>query len=34
VLNFTSTAQDLLGSYVNVRVTDAGPASLIGEHVL
>ena len=34
VLNFTSSAQDLLGTYVNVRVTDAGPASLIGEHVL
>jgi tRNA-2-methylthio-N6-dimethylallyladenosine synthase len=34
VLNFTSAAQDLLGTYVNVRVTDAGPASLIGEHVL
>jgi tRNA-2-methylthio-N6-dimethylallyladenosine synthase len=34
VLNFTSSAQDLLGTYVNVRVTDAGPASLIGEHIL
>jgi tRNA-2-methylthio-N6-dimethylallyladenosine synthase len=34
VLNFTSNAADLLGTYVNVRVTDAGPASLIGEHVL
>ena len=34
VLNFTSSAQDLLGTYVNVRVVDAGPASLIGEHVL
>jgi len=34
VLNFTSAQQDLLGTYVNVRVTDAGPASLIGEHVL
>jgi tRNA-2-methylthio-N6-dimethylallyladenosine synthase len=34
VLNFTSTAQDLLGTYVKVRVTDAGPASLIGEHVV
>ncbi len=33
VLNFTSSAQDLLGTYVNVRVVDAGPASLIGEHV-
>ncbi|MGA2809984.1 MAG: tRNA (N6-isopentenyl adenosine(37)-C2)-methylthiotransferase MiaB [Candidatus Acidiferrum sp.] len=33
VLNFTSGAPDLLGSYVNVRVVDAGPASLIGEHV-
>src|SRR5271155_2335194 len=32
VLNFTSPAQDLLGRYVNVLVTDAGPARLIGEH--
>jgi tRNA-2-methylthio-N6-dimethylallyladenosine synthase len=34
VLNFTSPAQDLLGKYVDVRVVDAGPASLIGEQVL
>src|SRR5271170_2488697 len=34
VLNFTSPRLDLLGTYVNVLVTDAGPASLIGEHVL
>jgi tRNA-2-methylthio-N6-dimethylallyladenosine synthase len=34
VLNFTSPRQDLLGTYVNVLVTDAGPASLIGEQVL
>jgi tRNA-2-methylthio-N6-dimethylallyladenosine synthase len=34
VLNFTSGARDLLGTYVNVRVTDAGPASLIGEHAV
>ena len=34
VLNFISPAQDLLGTYVNVRVVDAGPASLIGEHIL
>jgi tRNA-2-methylthio-N6-dimethylallyladenosine synthase len=34
VLNFTSPAQDLLGKYVDVRVVDAGPASLIGEHVI
>jgi len=34
VLNFTSPAQDLLGTYVNVLVTDAGPASLIGEHIV
>jgi tRNA-2-methylthio-N6-dimethylallyladenosine synthase len=33
VLNFTSPATDILGTYVNVRVTDAGPASLIGEQV-
>jgi tRNA-2-methylthio-N6-dimethylallyladenosine synthase len=34
VLNFTSPRQDLLGTYVNVLVTDAGPASLIGEQIL
>jgi tRNA-2-methylthio-N6-dimethylallyladenosine synthase len=34
VLNFTSPRQDLLGTYVNVLITDAGPASLIGEQVL
>jgi tRNA-2-methylthio-N6-dimethylallyladenosine synthase len=33
VLNFTSPATDILGTYVNVLVTDAGPASLIGEQV-
>jgi tRNA-2-methylthio-N6-dimethylallyladenosine synthase len=33
VLNFTSPASDLLGTYVHVLVTDAGPASLIGEQV-
>jgi tRNA-2-methylthio-N6-dimethylallyladenosine synthase len=33
VLNFTSSATDILGTYVNVLVTDAGPASLIGEQV-
>ncbi|HMI51407.1 MAG TPA: tRNA (N6-isopentenyl adenosine(37)-C2)-methylthiotransferase MiaB [Candidatus Saccharimonadales bacterium] len=33
VLNFSSQERDLLGSYVKVRVTGAGPTSLIGEHV-
>jgi tRNA-2-methylthio-N6-dimethylallyladenosine synthase len=33
VLNFTSPATDILGTYVSVLVTDAGPASLIGEQV-
>jgi tRNA-2-methylthio-N6-dimethylallyladenosine synthase len=34
VLNFTSPHQNLLGQYVLVRVTRAGPNSLIGEQVL
>jgi tRNA-2-methylthio-N6-dimethylallyladenosine synthase len=33
VLNFTSPRLDLLGTYVQVLVTDAGPASLIGEQI-
>jgi tRNA-2-methylthio-N6-dimethylallyladenosine synthase len=33
VLNFTSQAPELLGTYVQVRVTGAGPNSLLGEHV-
>jgi tRNA-2-methylthio-N6-dimethylallyladenosine synthase len=33
VLNFTSRAENLLGQYPQVRVTDAGPNSLVGEHV-
>jgi tRNA-2-methylthio-N6-dimethylallyladenosine synthase len=33
VLNFTSQAKDLLGTYVQVRVTDVGSSSLVGEHV-
>ncbi len=33
VLNFTSRAAELLGQYVQVRVTSAGPNSLVGEHV-
>jgi tRNA-2-methylthio-N6-dimethylallyladenosine synthase len=33
VLNFTSQAQDLLGTYVQVRVTSVGPSSLAGEHI-
>jgi tRNA-2-methylthio-N6-dimethylallyladenosine synthase len=31
VLNFTSSRPDLLGEYVRVRVTGAGPNSLTGE---
>jgi tRNA-2-methylthio-N6-dimethylallyladenosine synthase len=34
VLNFTSLQKELLGHYVQVRVTGAGPNSLVGEHVL
>jgi len=33
VLNFASQAKELLGTYVQVRVTGAGPNSLVGEHV-
>jgi tRNA-2-methylthio-N6-dimethylallyladenosine synthase len=33
VVNFTSQRQELLGTYVQVRVTSAGPNSLVGEHV-
>ncbi len=33
VLNFTSPASQLLGQYVQVRVTGAGPNSLMGAHV-
>jgi len=31
VLNFTSPGKELLGHYVQVRVTGAGPNSLVGE---
>ncbi|HXM96636.1 MAG TPA: tRNA (N6-isopentenyl adenosine(37)-C2)-methylthiotransferase MiaB [Candidatus Dormibacteraeota bacterium] len=34
VLNFASQERDLLGSYVQVRVTGTGPNSLTGEHVV
>jgi tRNA-2-methylthio-N6-dimethylallyladenosine synthase len=34
VLNFTSPLSDLLGQYVQVRVTRAGPNSLAGEQVI
>jgi tRNA-2-methylthio-N6-dimethylallyladenosine synthase len=33
IVNFTSPHENLLGEYVSVRVTSAGPHSLIGEHV-
>ncbi len=33
VLNFTSQERELLGTYVQVRVTSAGPNSLMGEQV-
>lgn len=32
--NFTSLSQELLGSYVQVRVTGATPNSLVGEHAV
>src|ERR1700687_284519 len=34
VVNFTSSAENLLGSYVQVAVTAGGPQSLTGEHVI
>jgi tRNA-2-methylthio-N6-dimethylallyladenosine synthase len=34
VLNFTSLRKELLGHYVQVRVTGAGPNSLVGEQVM
>ncbi len=34
VLNFTSSRENLLGNYIQVRVTRAGPNSLVGEHVI
>ena len=33
VVNFTSQRKDLLGTYVRVQVTSAGPNSLVGEQV-
>jgi len=33
VTNFTSPEKDLLGHYVKVRITSAGPNSLAGEQV-
>jgi tRNA-2-methylthio-N6-dimethylallyladenosine synthase len=32
IVNFTSSAKDLLGTYVNVRVSDSTPNSFVGEH--
>jgi len=32
VLNFSSQATDLLGTYVQVGVTGVGPSSMVGEH--
>ncbi len=34
VLNFTSQAQGLLGTYVRVRVVSVGPSSMVGDHVV
>jgi tRNA-2-methylthio-N6-dimethylallyladenosine synthase len=34
VVNFASPAKELLGTYVQVRVTDATPNSLVGEHAV
>jgi len=34
ILNFASPQPDLLGQYIQVRVTRAAPNSLVGEHVI
>jgi tRNA-2-methylthio-N6-dimethylallyladenosine synthase len=34
VINFTSQAKELLGTYVQVRVTGSGPNNLVGEHAV
>jgi tRNA-2-methylthio-N6-dimethylallyladenosine synthase len=34
VINFASQERELLGTYVQVRVTGAGPNSLVGEHAV
>ena len=34
ILNFTSPQENLLGEYVQVRVTSASPNCLVGEHVI
>jgi tRNA-2-methylthio-N6-dimethylallyladenosine synthase len=34
MLNFTSPRENLLGEYVQVKVTAAGPISLVGEHAI
>jgi tRNA-2-methylthio-N6-dimethylallyladenosine synthase len=33
IINFPSTGQNLLGQYLQVKVTRGGPSSLAGEHV-
>jgi tRNA-2-methylthio-N6-dimethylallyladenosine synthase len=32
ILNFTSSRENILGEYLQVRVTRGGPNSLVGEH--
>jgi len=34
IVNFTSLAKELLGTYVQVQVTGATPNGLVGEHVM
>jgi tRNA-2-methylthio-N6-dimethylallyladenosine synthase len=34
IINFTSQETELLGTYTRVRVTQAGPNSMIGEHLI
>ena len=33
IVNFTTPAQNLLGQYCQVKITGAGPNSLVGEHI-
>jgi tRNA A37 methylthiotransferase MiaB len=34
MINFASQERELLGTYVQVRITGAGPNSLVGEHAV
>jgi tRNA A37 methylthiotransferase MiaB len=34
IVNITSPCESLLGEYLNVRITGAGPSTLAGEHLI